>query len=186
MYPPELEIKDTTESNTSASYLDLLLSIGRDGQLHTSLYDKRDDFNFHITNFPFLSSNIPSSPAYGVFISQLIRYAGVAPLMTVLSLRKSRKQDLNVLYHFCVFWPIGKTRWPLPLLIGWYILDFSSEFAEGNSTKPYRKQDLNVLFSVLADLLKRWHIVLRCKIRGPLGLLLVYWVCEVDVATFLY
>ena len=36
---------------------------------------KRDDFNFHITNFPFLSSNIQSSPAYGVFISQLIRYA---------------------------------------------------------------------------------------------------------------
>ena len=75
MYPAELEIKDTTESTTSASYLDLLLSIGRDGQLHTSIYDKRDDFNFHITNFPFLSSNIPSSPAYGVFISQLIRYA---------------------------------------------------------------------------------------------------------------
>ena len=75
MYPPDLEIKDTTESNTSASYLDLLLSIGRDGQLRTSLYDKRDDFNFNITNFPFLSSNIPSSPAYGVFISQLIRYA---------------------------------------------------------------------------------------------------------------
>ena len=75
MYPAELEIKDTTESNTAASYLDLLLSIESDGQLRTSLYDKRDDFNFHITNFPFLSSNIPSSPAYGVFISQLIRYA---------------------------------------------------------------------------------------------------------------
>ena len=75
MYTAELEIKDTTESNTSASYLDLLLSIESDGQLRTSLYDKRDDFNLHITNFPFLSSNIPSSPAYGVFISQLIRYA---------------------------------------------------------------------------------------------------------------
>ena len=75
MYPAELEIKDTTESTTSASYLDLLLSIGRDGQLLASIYDKRDDFNFHITNFPFLSSNIPSSPAYGVFICQLIRYA---------------------------------------------------------------------------------------------------------------
>ena len=50
MYPAELEIKDTTESNTSASYLDLLLSIESDGQLRTSLYDKRDDFNFHITN----------------------------------------------------------------------------------------------------------------------------------------
>ena len=76
MYPAELEIKETTESNTSASYLDLLLSIESDGQLRTYLYDKRDDLNFNITNFPFLSSNIPSSPAYGVFISQLIRYAG--------------------------------------------------------------------------------------------------------------
>ena len=37
MYPAELEIEDTTESNTSASYLDLLLSIRRDGQLRTSL-----------------------------------------------------------------------------------------------------------------------------------------------------
>ena len=53
----------------------LLLSIMRDGQLHTSIYDKRDDFNFHITTYSFLSSNIPSSPAYGVFISQIIRYA---------------------------------------------------------------------------------------------------------------
>ena len=75
MYPAEREIKDTTESITSASYLDLLLSIGRHGQLHTSIYDKRDDFNFHIANFPFLGSNIPFSPACCVFISQLIRYA---------------------------------------------------------------------------------------------------------------
>ena len=75
MYHAELQIKDNTESTTSASYLDLLLSIGRNSQLHTSIYDNRDDFNFHITNFPFLSSNIPSLPASGVFISQLIRYA---------------------------------------------------------------------------------------------------------------
>ena len=64
-----------THRDASASYLDLLLSVGRDGRLHTSLYDKRDDFNFHVTNFPFLSGGIPSSPACGVFISQLIRYA---------------------------------------------------------------------------------------------------------------
>ena len=90
MYPPELEIKDSTESNTSASYLDLLLSIGRDGQLRTSLYDKRDDFNFHITNFPFLSTNIPSSPAYGVFISQLIRYARACSSYVCFILRAMR------------------------------------------------------------------------------------------------
>ena len=75
MYSADLEIKDITDSTTSAFYLNLLLSIGRDGQLHTSIYDKWDDFNFHITNFPFLSSDIPSSPTYGVFISQIIRYA---------------------------------------------------------------------------------------------------------------
>ena len=45
----------------------------RYGQLHTSIYDRRDDFNFNITNFPFLSSNIQSSPINGVLISQLIR-----------------------------------------------------------------------------------------------------------------
>ena len=90
MYPAELEIKDTTESNTSASYLDLLLSIESDGQLRTSLYDKRDDFNFHITNFPFLSSNIPSSPAYGVFISQLIRYARACSSYECFILRAAR------------------------------------------------------------------------------------------------
>jgi hypothetical protein len=31
--------------------------------------------NFAIVNFPFLCSNIPLSPAYGVYVSQLIRYA---------------------------------------------------------------------------------------------------------------
>ena len=90
MYPTELEIKDTTESNTSGSYLDLLLTIESDSQLRTSLYDKRDDFNFHITNFPFLSSNIPSSPAYGVFISQLIRYARACSSYECFILRAAR------------------------------------------------------------------------------------------------
>ena len=84
MCPPELEIKDTTESNTSASYLDLLLSIGRYGQLHTSLYDKRDDFNFHITNVPFLSSNIPSSPPMAFLSHESSDTSGLAPLINVL------------------------------------------------------------------------------------------------------
>jgi hypothetical protein len=42
--------------------------------LTTSLYDKRDDFDFEIVDFLFLFSNIPLSPAYGVYISQMIRY----------------------------------------------------------------------------------------------------------------
>jgi hypothetical protein len=39
------------------------------------IYDERDNFNLSIVNFPYLYSNIPPSHAYGVFISQLIRYA---------------------------------------------------------------------------------------------------------------
>ena len=79
----ELEIKDTTESIAFASYPDLLLSIGREGQLQISIYDKRDYFNFHITNFPFLSSNL-SSPAYGVLSLSLYDTSGLASCMSVL------------------------------------------------------------------------------------------------------
>ena len=49
---------------------------------------------------------------------------------------------------FVFFGPIGKTRWPPWPLIGWDIFDFSSETAEWNSTKLYRKQDLNFLYQV--------------------------------------
>ena len=75
IYPSELEIKDTTECSTFASYLDVLLKLDTNGKITTQLYDKRDDFNFSIVNFPYLCKNIPASPAYGVYISQLIRYA---------------------------------------------------------------------------------------------------------------
>ena len=39
------------------------------------LNDKRDDFLFPIVNIPFLSSDIPEAPVYGVYISQLIGYS---------------------------------------------------------------------------------------------------------------
>ena len=93
IYPKELEIKETTESASSTSYLDLLLEFDTDGHLKTSIYDKRDDFNFTITNFPFLSSNIPSSPAYGVYISQLIRYARASSQYNDFTIRARRLAD---------------------------------------------------------------------------------------------
>jgi hypothetical protein len=75
IYPIELEIKDSTDTDRSASYLDLHLEIDSEGRLTTKLYDKRDDFNFPIAKFPFKCSNFPAAPAYGVYISQLIRYS---------------------------------------------------------------------------------------------------------------
>jgi hypothetical protein len=56
-------------------FLDLYLEFGDSGQLSTKIYDKRDDFNFKIINLTNKCSNIPASPAYGVYILQLIRYA---------------------------------------------------------------------------------------------------------------
>jgi hypothetical protein len=75
IYLIELEIKDTTDTDRSASYLHIHIEIDSEGWLRTQLYDKRDDFNFPIVNFPFICSNIPAASAYGVYIFQLIRYS---------------------------------------------------------------------------------------------------------------
>ena len=75
IYPSQLTVEKANKSDHLADYLDLTFIIDGGGKLSTSLYNKRDDFDFHIVNFPFLSSNIPSGPSYGVYISQLIRYA---------------------------------------------------------------------------------------------------------------
>ena len=75
IYPPELEVKETTDRASSVSFLDLYLEFDDSGRLSTKIYNKRDAFNFKIINFQNMCSNIPASPAYGVYILQLIRYA---------------------------------------------------------------------------------------------------------------
>ena len=72
IYPPELTLKRTSESDTKLSYLDISISICSSKYV-TEVYDKRDAFNFTIVNFPYMFSNIPANPTYGVYISQLIR-----------------------------------------------------------------------------------------------------------------
>ena len=66
IYPKERTISETTESTSVASYLDLLFIRDKSNNITTKLYDKRDAFGFHIVNFIFMSSNIPSAIAYGV------------------------------------------------------------------------------------------------------------------------
>jgi len=57
--PEDLVVKDTTHSPNSASYLDLYLEHDINGTLTIKLYDKRDDFNFPIVNYPFLDIREP-------------------------------------------------------------------------------------------------------------------------------
>ena len=70
IYPSELQLSKANVSDAEASFLDLHLSIS-DGFVKTKIYDKRDDF-------PFLDGNVPRSASYGVYISQLIRFARVS------------------------------------------------------------------------------------------------------------
>ena len=61
-------------SDKETSFLDLNIKvIGND--IHTSVYDKRDDFGFPIVNFPWLSGDVPRLPSHGIYISQLVRFA---------------------------------------------------------------------------------------------------------------
>ena len=68
----ELEIKITTYTARHALIIDLHREIDNKVLLRTEIYGTRDDFNFPIVHFPFICCNIPATPAYGVYISQLI------------------------------------------------------------------------------------------------------------------
>ena len=74
VYPPALQLNKANTSDTEAPFLDLHLSISN-GFVSSKIYDKRDDFDFDIVNFPFLDGDVPRRPSYGVYISQLIRFA---------------------------------------------------------------------------------------------------------------
>ena len=76
IYPTELQLNKANSSDTEAPFLDLNLSI-TNGIVSSKIYDKPDDFNFEIVNFPFFDGDVPRSPSYGVYISQLIRFARV-------------------------------------------------------------------------------------------------------------
>ena len=52
IYPPELQLNKANTSDTEAPFLDLHLSISN-GFVSSKIYDKRDDFDFDIVNFPF-------------------------------------------------------------------------------------------------------------------------------------
>ena len=76
IYPTELQLNKANTSDTETPFLDLNLSI-TNGIVSSTIYDKRDNFDFEIVNFPFLDGDVPPSLSYGVYISQLIRFARV-------------------------------------------------------------------------------------------------------------
>ena len=77
IYPPVLQLNKANTADTEAPFLDLHLTISN-GFVSSKIYDKRDDFDFDIVIFPFLDGDVPRSNSYGIYISQLIRFARVS------------------------------------------------------------------------------------------------------------
>ena len=74
IYPSELQLNKANVSDSEAAFLDLHLSISG-GFVKTKIFDKRDNLDFDIVNFPFIDSDVPRSISYGAYISQLICFA---------------------------------------------------------------------------------------------------------------
>ena len=74
IYPPELSLSKANTSNSQAPFLDLNLHI-KNNHIYSNIYDKRDDFGFPIVNYPWLDGDVPRVPSYGIYTSQLVRYA---------------------------------------------------------------------------------------------------------------
>ena len=76
IYPSVMELQNTNLSPNKVNYLDMTISIYRGKYCYKS-YDKRNDFGFEIINYPDIRGNIPKTPSYGVFISQMVRFCHI-------------------------------------------------------------------------------------------------------------
>ncbi|KAK3106627.1 hypothetical protein FSP39_023983 [Pinctada imbricata] len=88
IYPQELILNKANVSNTETPFLDLNIKIVN-GEIHTSVYDKRDDFGFNTVNFSWLDGDVPRLPSYCIYISQLIRFKGYR-------IEVSDKENINI------------------------------------------------------------------------------------------
>ena len=97
-----MQLNKANTSDTDAPFLDLHLSISN-GFVSSKFYDKRDDFDFNIVNFPFLHGDVPRRPSYGVYICQLIRFARVCSHVNDLNTRNkfltAKLLKLGYRYH---------------------------------------------------------------------------------------
>ena len=58
-----------------------------DGFISCKIYNKPDNVDFEIVNFPYLDGDVPRRASYGVYISQLIRFATVSSHVSDFSTR---------------------------------------------------------------------------------------------------
>ena len=96
IYPSELQLNkaNTCTSDTETAFLDLHLSISN-AIVSTKIYYKPDDLEFEIVNSPFSDGDVPRSTSYGVYISQLIRFARASSHVADFNTRNKLVSELN-------------------------------------------------------------------------------------------
>ena len=125
----ESEIKNTTDTLKSASYLDLHLKIDGKGKPLSKLYDKRNDFSFRIVNFP---STVATSLQYlrMEFSYHNIRYARACCTQTFRVAHWLLSLDMYYFDYFMFFvvwvcFPLITFFWfPVESLLLWILLDY--------------------------------------------------------------
>ena len=83
IYPADLQQNKANASDTEAAFFDLNLTIRKD-TVSTNIYDKRDDFDFDIVNFPFLGGDVPQRHSYGVYM-YILNYKRNPPVLFLKS-----------------------------------------------------------------------------------------------------
>ena len=86
IYPKILQLNRANSSDNEAPFWDLTLCIS-DGTVSTTIYDKRDDFEFDVVKFSFLDGDVPRLTSYVVYISQLIRFARASSNLSYFNYR---------------------------------------------------------------------------------------------------
>lgn len=84
IYPQSLEMERAGNNNKIINYLDLNINISDKG-LEISVYNKTDDFNFHVVSLTFPHGNIPLEIGYNVFFSQILRYGIICTSLDLLT-----------------------------------------------------------------------------------------------------
>ena len=140
--------------------------------------DRKQELNILYQVCVFRADRIKQDGCPGLWFAETFSTSPLKPLNGIQRNLTGRKISTSST-KFVFFGPIGKTRWPPWPLIGWDIFDFSSETAEGNSTKLDRNQDFNVLYQVcvfrvdwkntMAALASVWLIHFRLLLWKPLN-----------------
>ena len=82
IYPSELQLNKANTSDTEGAFLDSHLSISND-IVSTKIYDKRDNFDFEIVNFPFkMVMFLALHPMESISLNSIVLLEHLAMLLT--------------------------------------------------------------------------------------------------------